>query len=81
MSYSLISETRPVAHKEHKCVWCGEQIEAGERYERVTGSFDGELQDDAFHLECRTAAHLHFIGGEEEFDPHTYKRGSTESRY
>jgi hypothetical protein len=29
VSYSLLSETRPIARKDHRCIWCGQKIEKG----------------------------------------------------
>ena len=48
----------PTARKEHKCMWCGGTIKAGEKYERATNIYDGQIYDFVCHLECRKATGL-----------------------
>lgn len=55
MSYTLLSESHPVARKKHRCIWCGESIQPGEKYRRERGVFDGNMQDFAWHPECAQA--------------------------
>ena len=43
----------PTARKEHKCMWCGDTIKVGEKYERSTLIYDGQIYDWVCHLECR----------------------------
>jgi hypothetical protein len=52
MSYALLSETFPVAKKRHRCIWCGQHIEPGEKYRRERSVYDGSMQDFAWHPEC-----------------------------
>lgn len=40
---TVLSDTRPVARKVHRCDLCGIQINPGESYDRSTGIFDGHL--------------------------------------
>jgi len=55
LSFTLLhSETR-VAAKEHCCIWCNEKIVVGERYLRESSIYDGDFQDQKWHLECHKA--------------------------
>lgn len=56
MSYSLLSETHPVARVEHRCIWCGQKILKGERYTAERSVYDGEMQNHHWHAECLRAA-------------------------
>jgi hypothetical protein len=79
MSYSLISETKPKASKDYPCIWCQEKILKGEVYVHEISKYDGRLQNHHWHPECDAASVDFFTGtGEEEFDPHSFKRGSLE---
>jgi len=79
MSYQLLSETNPVARKEYRCIWCPEKILKGEKHYHEVSKYDGDFQDHRWHEECKAAADLFFRKhGEEEFDPHSNKRGTSE---
>ncbi len=52
MSYTLLSETRPVARKDHHCIWCGEKILKGNEYIYERSVFDGDMQNHHWHEEC-----------------------------
>lgn len=52
MNYALVRETRPIARKEHQCIWCGQQIVKGSRYVAEYSKFDGEMQNHHWHEEC-----------------------------
>lgn len=79
MSYCRISETQPKARKSYPCIWCRERILQGEKHLHRVGSFYGEFQDDRYHLECVEATERYFKeSGEDEFEPHSYQRGSTQ---
>ena len=69
MSYTLISETTPVAKKAHICIWCGEKIIPGQCYVRERSVYDGEPQSHKWHTECRAAAIEYLLEGEDEFSP------------
>lgn len=69
MTYSLLSETTPRAVKEHRCIWCGEQIAVGNLYVRERSVYDGHMQNFAWHRECRRDSQKHFTSYEEEFEP------------
>jgi len=79
MSYQLLSETEPKARKDYRCIWCPEKILKGEKHIHETSKYDGDFQDHRWHPECKQASDKFFrLTGEEEFDPHSCKRGSTE---
>jgi predicted nucleic acid-binding Zn-ribbon protein len=71
----LSSET-PMARKQHRCTWCGEHIEKGDTYVRVSGVFDGDLQTSKFHPECDDACteEARYEGGSFEFMPYDNER-------
>jgi len=70
MSYQLLSESKPKARKEHRCVWCYQKIIIGETYRREKSVYDGEIQNFAWHLECDEACKEEYkISGECEFSP------------
>lgn len=79
MSYDLISKTTPKARKEHHCIWCCERIVAGEQYVHEISKYEGYLQNHKWHNECREASKEYFADCE-EFEPHAFKRGSTDER-
>ena len=60
MSYTQLRHNWHRARKEHTCVWCGETIHKGNLYDRVVGVYDGDLQDNCFHPECRLACEEYF---------------------
>lgn len=79
MSYQLLSKTQPIARKEYCCIWCPEKINKGEKHLHEASKYDGEFQDHRWHPECYDTASLFFKKyGEEEFEPHSCKRGTTE---
>ena len=74
MSYTLLSESWPIARKQHRCIWCGQHIEAGEKYRRERSVYDGDMQNHKWHQECNAAAAEYFRQGEDEFSPHENER-------
>lgn len=48
----FFSKKTPRARKEHKCYECGELIEKGETYHRITGKWEGDLSSFTICLEC-----------------------------
>ena len=57
MGYTLLSETRPIARKDHRCIWCGEKIPKGEQYVAERSVFDGDMQNHHWHQECLEDVH------------------------
>jgi len=76
MSYQTLSESRPVARKDYRCVWCYETILAGTKHLHAVGICDG-IQDDRWHLECAEASEV-YSKESDEFLPGSFKRGTTE---
>lgn len=52
----VLRNTTPTARKEHKCEFCGGMIAIGEKYERQTNNYDGQLYDWVCHCECSQVA-------------------------
>lgn len=75
MSYTLLSESFPVARKQHRCIWCGEAILPGEKYRSERSVFEGDMQNHKWHLECDEAATAEWSeGADAEFSPHDNER-------
>lgn len=55
MSWTL-DQSEPVARKEHRCIWCGQTILKGEKYDRWVGIFEGDFNCNKFHKECSKAS-------------------------
>lgn len=70
MSYTLLSEVKRKARKEHKCIWCGQKIEVGETYIAEASIYDNDFQYSKWHPECREACMIEYQKTkEEEFEP------------
>jgi hypothetical protein len=52
------NSSRPLAKKAHKCDECGRIINRGERYERATGKWDGEVSTAKTCVYCLMARDL-----------------------
>lgn len=74
MSYTLLSDTRPIGRKQYRCIWCGEAILAGERHRHEKSIFDGAFQDHRWHTECDSDAAGYFAGGDDYFEAHAHER-------
>lgn len=77
MTYTLLSESHPVARKAHKCIWCGQTIAVGEKHRHERSIFEGSFQDQRWHPECDAAFSeaIRFEGGHElEFEPYGNER-------
>lgn len=64
--------THPKARKEHRCIWCGGPILAGEQHIQQTGFYDGAPYRNRYHNECwddcaESCSHY----GDWEFTPHS----------
>lgn len=79
MSYQLLRETKPVARHDHGCIWCNEQIKAGEKHVQQVGKCDGDFQDSRYHPECYRAMVID-CKYEDYFQPHAFKRGTNQER-
>lgn len=74
MSYTLLSETFPTAHKDHRCIWCGQPIPIGTTHRHERSIFQGEFQNHRWHPECNEAFMNVCTHGEEEFSPYENER-------
>lgn len=43
MSWETISESKPKARKDYRCMFCGNTIEKGKTYRKSVGKWEGEL--------------------------------------
>ena len=77
MTTTIAHEWRK-ARKAHRCIWCGEQIESGERYYHWRGIFEGDPQSNDWHKECNAATEAWDL--RDGFEPYYHKRGSQEER-
>ncbi len=58
-----ISNSHPVARKDHICDLCGCIIPKGEKYRRQTNVYDGRIYNFACHFDCdEVASRLNFYG-------------------
>ena len=84
MSCQVLNDSEVTARKRHKCIWCGDWIEAGEKYYQQSGIFDGEPFRNRYHSGCHAGMlELHRIDGyaiEDGFSPYSFKRGTAEER-
>ncbi|WP_298546754.1 hypothetical protein [uncultured Parabacteroides sp.] len=53
----ILRDIHPVSRKEHKCMFCGGTIKVGQKYDRQTNVYDGQIYDWITHEECSTIAH------------------------
>jgi hypothetical protein len=77
--YQLFSLTDRKAAKAHRCIWCGEAIAVGERYQDERSVYDGEFQHHKWHPECQADAQEDWRqGGDAEFMPWSAPRPQRE---
>jgi hypothetical protein len=74
MSYTLLSTTRPIARKQHRCIWCGQAIAKGESYFNERSIFDDNMQNHHWHEECLEAARRESDECVWEFEPYSNER-------
>jgi hypothetical protein len=82
VSFILIEERHvKAARKAHKCIWCGQQIEAGQPYTYERSIFEGDPQSHHWHPECLSAmrAEMDAEDGEFEFNPYYNERAAATS--
>ena len=79
MNFVLLKMSKHVANKNHTCIWCGESILSGERYQREVSVFEGQWQFHKWHPECEEAAQKEFKATKEyDFDAGTNPRPKKE---
>jgi hypothetical protein len=83
MSYTLLSEAWRTARKQHRCVWCGEPVLAGEKYRDERSVYDGEMQHHRWHPECdeQFGVELAYEGSPLEFQPYDNERPRKETSH
>ncbi len=78
----LLNDATVHARKQHKCVWCGEAIQIGEKHHRQVYKMDGEIQGNRYHAECYVGMtelwKMDHFACEDGFTPHSFKRGTYE---
>jgi hypothetical protein len=73
--YRLLKETKPIASKDYKCIWCGHVIKRGSRYISEQSVYDGRMQNHHWHQECISACEEVNTGEfSYEFDPYDNER-------
>jgi len=78
MSYQELSIKTVTGKKDYVCIWCGEQIDKGERHETRAYKFYGDFHFERTHSECAKAMVKRDWGEDDSFEPHSYKRGTIE---
>ena len=76
MSYTMLLGKTRTARKTHRCIWCGEAIAVGEKYEDRRYMFEGVFSRDKTHPECLTAMESSDDVGD-GFYPYEQLRGMT----
>ena len=61
----------------HRCAWCSEWCEVGEKRHNRAYRFDGEFQSDFLHLECHEAMCNSDISYDDGFEYGAMERGKT----
>ena len=63
--------TEQKARKGCKCIYCGQQILAGDLYKKQSGVFEGDWFTNRYHPECWDDLEL---SGDDEFCPYSNER-------
>ena len=80
MSYTLFTMKTTRARIVHRCIWCGEPIDTGEQYLRERSVYDGNMQNFAWHQECRKSAEDGWDNGDDpEFTAYGGERPKQEA--
>lgn len=53
----VLKNIKPIARKEHKCMFCGGAIPIGVKYDKQICVYDGSVYDWVTHEECSNIAH------------------------
>lgn len=49
---TVLRNSQPVARQDYVCEFCGCKIKKGDKYNKQTNVFDGEIYDFKTHVEC-----------------------------
>ena len=55
MGWRILSRHTPKSRNTHRCIWCGQAIENGEKHTLEKGIMDGKFQANRYHQECHVA--------------------------
>ncbi len=84
MSCEMFSATERTARRPHRCIWCAEAIQPGEKYIDRAYRFEGEFCADKMHPECRDACNRFYaqpwVCPWDGFSPGDFDRGSIEEK-
>jgi hypothetical protein len=80
MSWTFLSESTPVARKDHKCSWCGQPITKATRYIYSSGIWEERVVVNKTHPECDEAAAEDYRMYGEGFMPYENERPSIKCR-
>lgn len=72
----ILKTLTPIAKKEHRCMYCGCKIPIGEKYQRCTLTYDGDLYDWVCHTDCHAVAvslRMFDYVGDEGLDGYTFQ--------
>ena len=70
-----MSTSKPVARKQHRCIWCGEPILSGTKYLFQRIRWEGSVHTQHWHFECEQAQQQEGREtGEWEFSPYDNER-------
>jgi hypothetical protein len=74
MSWTCLSESTPVARKDHKCSWCGQPIPKATRYVYSSGVWEDRIVVNKMHPGCAEAAAEDYRMYGEGFTPYDNER-------
>jgi hypothetical protein len=77
MGATELSSKELTCRKEHRCAWCGEQMDKGEKAHYRSGLYEGDFFSEHWHPECWTAMLSSDLGYDDEFYPMDQQRGKT----
>lgn len=77
MSWTLLSQSNPVAAKEHLCAWCPERIAVGTKHASWAGVDGGDFYQTRMHDECLRASQDSEDSWSDELCSEGHGRGQT----
>ncbi len=80
MSVDVLLEKQVKCRKAHRCIWCGEIIEAGASVPFCKYVFDGAIHNDHYHPECYDVLLDYDWCADDGFTPYMFKRGTEEEK-
>lgn len=80
-AYTLLTEKTRKAQKNYFCSHCAEPILKSEKYVYTTGSIEGRMQADSWHVECRAAVNSWSARKWDSWVPGSYRRGTVKNKW